>query len=266
MKLTMLGTGNAMVTECYNACFVLTEGKKAFLTDTGGGNTILRQLQKADIDLENIRDIFITHKHIDHFLGIIWILRMMGKMFSQGKWSGEYRLYAHEEVMSLLKSIASSLLQEKDTACLGRQIRLITLEDGQEYSILGHRTIFFDIYSTKAKQFGFTMYLNDSERFTCCGDEPFHKTEQKYAYKSKWLLHEAFCMDAEKELFDPYKKCHSTVKDACINARELEVENLVLYHTEDKNLALRKILYAKEGRSYFKGNLYIPDDLEELEL
>lgn len=29
MKLTMLGTGNALVTECYNTCFVLEdEGKR----------------------------------------------------------------------------------------------------------------------------------------------------------------------------------------------------------------------------------------------
>ena len=25
MKLTMLGTGNALVTECYNTCFVLSD-------------------------------------------------------------------------------------------------------------------------------------------------------------------------------------------------------------------------------------------------
>ena len=27
MKLTMLGTGNALVTECYNTCFVLEENE-----------------------------------------------------------------------------------------------------------------------------------------------------------------------------------------------------------------------------------------------
>ena len=27
MKITMLGTGNAVVTECYNTCFVLSENK-----------------------------------------------------------------------------------------------------------------------------------------------------------------------------------------------------------------------------------------------
>lgn len=266
MKLTMLGTGNALVTECYNACFALTEGKDSFLIDTGGGNGILNRLKNADIDLENVRDIFITHKHIDHFLGIVWIVRMIGKMTGEGKWKGEYRFYAHEEVMELLKGIAAALLQEKDAACLGRQIRLITLKDGQEEKILGRRVVFFDTHSTKAKQFGFTMYLNGTERFTCCGDELFNETEERYARKSKWLLHEAFCLDREKERFHPYKSCHSTVKDACLAGEELGVENLVLYHTEDKNLARRKRLYMEEGRMYFSGNLYIPDDLEELEL
>ena len=39
MNITMLGTGNAMVTECYNTCFVLEDGDKHLLVDGGGGNT-----------------------------------------------------------------------------------------------------------------------------------------------------------------------------------------------------------------------------------
>ena len=41
---------------------------------------------------------------------------------------------------------------------------------------------------------------------------------------------------------------------------------LLLYHTEDRNLAERKKLYAREGAQYYTGNLYIPEDLESLEL
>lgn len=33
MKLTILGTGNAAVTECYNTCFVLSEKDDYFLVD-----------------------------------------------------------------------------------------------------------------------------------------------------------------------------------------------------------------------------------------
>ena len=57
MKLTMLGTGNAIVTECYNTCFVMQEEDQYFLVDGGGGITLLRQLKYAGIDWKNIRNI-----------------------------------------------------------------------------------------------------------------------------------------------------------------------------------------------------------------
>jgi ribonuclease Z len=56
------------------------------------------------------------------------------------------------------------------------------------------------------------------------------------------------------------------VKDACELAQKLNVKNLVLYHTEDKNIVHRKELYTKEGQCYYQGNLYVPNDLETFEL
>ena len=50
MKLTILGTGNAMVTKCYNTCFAIENDGHYFLVDGGGGNTIMKQLKNADID------------------------------------------------------------------------------------------------------------------------------------------------------------------------------------------------------------------------
>ena len=77
MELTMLGTGNALVTDCYNTCFVLSENKEHFMVDGGGGSTVLGQLKKSGIDWQDIRTIFVTHRHIDHLLGIIWMMRMI---------------------------------------------------------------------------------------------------------------------------------------------------------------------------------------------
>ncbi len=47
MKLTMLGTGNALVAECYNTCFMIEDSGQLFMTDGGGGNTILHQIKHA---------------------------------------------------------------------------------------------------------------------------------------------------------------------------------------------------------------------------
>ena len=158
------------------------------------------------------------------------------------------------------------LLTAKETKYIGEKVHLKEVKDGEERMILGHKVTFFDILSTKAKQFGFCMEYADGKKLTCCGDEPYNECEHKYAVNSTWLLHEAFCLFSQADKFKPYEKHHSTVKDACQLAQELNVDNLILYHTEDKNISRRKELYTEEGKPCYKGNLFIPDDLETLEL
>ena len=80
------------------------------------------------------------------------------------------------------------------------------------------------------------------------------------------FLSEASCLYSQADVFGPYEKHHSTVKDACELAEELGVQNLLLYHTEDRNIARRKELYTAEGQPHFSGNLWIPDDLESIDL
>ena len=266
MKLTILGTGNAAVTECYNTCFVLSENGGYFMVDGGGGNGILHQLKHAAIDWKQIRTIFVTHKHLDHIMGIVWMIRMICQNISRGQYEGDAVIYAHEEVIGLLHSMAENLLQKKEAAFLDKRLHLVTVQDGESKEILGKKVTFFDIHSTKAKQFGFSMELSGGKKLTCCGDEPYNECEEKYARNSTWLFHEAFCLYSQTDIFKPYEKHHSTVKDACELAESLGVENLLLYHTEDRNITERKKLYLEEGRQYYSGNLYVPEDLEEWKL
>ena len=266
MKLTMLGTGNALVTECYNTCFVISDEDRHFLVDGGGGNEVLHRLKMAGIDWKNIHDIFVTHKHIDHLLGIVWMVRLICQNMAKGTYEGEATIYGHDEVISLVRELSEKLLQPKQTKFLGDRLHLDVVEDGDTREILGKDVTFFDIDSTKAKQFGFTMNMGEGKKLTCCGDEPYNPCEKKYAKNSTWLLHEAFCLYGEADIFSPYEKHHSTVKDACELAEALEVEHLILYHTEDKNIRHRKELYTAEGRQYYHGHLFVPEDLEEIDL
>ena len=74
-KLIVLGTGNASVTKCYNTCSIIQDEKgKYFMIDAGGGNGILTQLEKMNIPVTEIHDIFLTHEHTDHLLGRLPIL------------------------------------------------------------------------------------------------------------------------------------------------------------------------------------------------
>ena len=264
MNLTMLGTGNALVTECYNTCFILQENDQYFMVDGGGGNTILHQLKHAGIDWKNVKTIFVTHKHIDHITGILWMMRMICQYMRQGEYEGEATIYAHDEVIDLLKDLAEKLLQKKEIDFIGKRLHLIAVKDGEAVNILNKKVTFFDIQSTKAKQFGFTMQLMNGKKFTFLGDEPYQEHEHEYAVDADWLLHEAFCLYRDRDIYKPYEKHHTTVKEACEHAEELRAKNLILYHTEDKNLADRRKLYTEEGQQYYHGNLIVPDDLDRI--
>lgn len=264
MKLTMLGTGNAMTTECYNTCFMISDGDRNFLVDGGGGNTILRQLKDAGYDCRDIDEIFVTHKHIDHLLGVIWVVRKICQSGMQEKSEKEVNVYGHEEVIRLLRNMLKELLWENQWNFVSQSIHFIVVADGEVRKILDRNITFFDIHSTKDKQFGFCMELDNDKKLTCCGDEPYNPCVREYVENSEWLLHEAFCLYSQADIFSPYEKHHSTVKDACELAEELDVKNLILYHTEDRNLSDRKRLYTEEGSRYFHGKLYVPEDLESI--
>ena len=265
-ELYVFGTGNAQATRCYNTCFAIKDGDEFFMVDAGGGNGILGILEKMNVDMAHIHHIFVTHEHTDHILGIVWMVRMIATAMKKGKYEGELRIYCHPGLADTISTLCRLTLQGKFYKMIGEQIFLIPVEDGETVSILDYDVTFFDILSTKAKQFGFCMEYAQGKKLTCCGDEPYNECEQKYAKNSTWLLHEAFCLFSQADKFKPYEKHHSTVKDACELAQKLEAENLILYHTEDKNISRRKELYTEEGRQYYKGNLWIPDDLETYKL
>lgn len=262
MQITMLGTGNALVTECYNTCFVIHNGAKKVLIDGGGGSALLSQLKRVDIAVRDIHDIIVTHRHIDHIMGIVWMIRIVAQSMNKNGYDGDLRIYAHKELCELIRELCSMLLQAKQTKYIDDRIHIIEVQDGERVSIVEREFTFFDIHSTKTKQYGFCMMLENGEKLTCCGDEPCNPVVESYVKDSKWLLHEAFCLFEQADKYHPYEKNHSTVKDACELAERLGVKNLLLYHTEDDNIRMRKSLYGAEGSQYFHGRILIPDDLE----
>lgn len=265
-RLTMLGTGCAMVTKCYNTCFALFDGNEYFLVDAGGGNTILANLEKSQIPISSIHNVFISHRHNDHITGIIWIIRAVAQKIIDGKYNGNLTIYCHEENVEAIKTISYLLLEKKFTKYIGDRIGFKNIYDGCRESVLHWNIEFFDIHSTKQLQFGFTTNLSNNKKLTFLGDEPYREELHKYAVNSDYLLHEAYCLYSQRESFKPYEKHHATVKDACQNAENLNVKTIILYHTEDKNILERKRLYTEEGKEVFKGNVIVPEDLEVIEL
>lgn len=265
-ELYVLGTGNAQATRCYNTCFAVRDGDEYFLVDAGGGNGILRILEDMDIPLTSIHHIFVTHEHNDHILGMVWMIRMIATAILKGSYEGNLTIYCHDGLVDTIKTLCTLTIQKKFCKCFDDRILFVPLKDGDTRQILDYEVTFFDILSTKARQFGFTTVLKNGKKLTCAGDEPYNPGCERYVAGSDWLLHEAFCLYGDRDRFKPYEKHHSTVKDACELAESLHIPNLVLWHTEDKDIAHRKERYTKEGKEYYSGQLFVPDDKERLVL
>ena len=235
-KLIVLGTGNASVTHCFNTCFALRHGEEYLLVDAGGGNGILAALEQQQIPLEQIHHIFVTHAHSDHILGMAWMIRMIGTKMNKGTYQGTLSIYCHKELEEAIKTIASLTVQAKICRHFDERIQFHVVEDGTVLDILGSRFTFLDIRSTKAKQTGFSCVTSNGIRVAFPGDEP--------------------CPDF---LFDIFR-------DACELAQSLSIKNLILWHTEDKDITHRKERYLAEGTPVYAGNLYVPDDGEQFSL
>ena len=220
----MLGTGHALVTRCYNACFVLEDDgatedagvledanapeedaaaevagaepegalqearqgvfgfavgsapapapahHPCFLVDAGGGNGILTQLERAGVDWRCVHDMFVTHTHIDHLLGAVWMLRLVCHHMNEGDYQGSFVVWGNDNVVSALGELARLLLRPQETRFLGNRVQLHAVRDGETCEILGRTVTFFDIHSAGAKQFGFAMNLERGGCKECPAD------------------------------------------------------------------------------------------------
>lgn len=264
-QLIMLGTGNAMVTKYYNTCFAIKTDDGIFLVDAGGGNAILAQMERAQLNFSDLHHMFVTHGHTDHVLGVIWAIRKIADLMGKNKYEGNFHIYGHAEVINIIKTIAALTLKKKDLNQLGSRIILETVRDGDVRKIPGMQLTFFDILSTKKQQFGFSAVFSDGYKFSCLGDEPYNDHCHTVVENSDILLSEAFCLYADRDKFNPYEKYHSTVKEACEVAKNLNAKAVLLYHTEDKTFPNRKARYLNEADKYFSGEIYVPDDLEQID-
>ncbi len=264
--LYVLGTGNANAINCYNTCFALRDEREYLLVDAGGGNGILGALRSMNIPMTGIHHIIVTHEHTDHILGVIWMIRMIAAKMKQGAYEGDLHLYGHADLMQTLRTLCKLTVQDKLCALFDERIFFEGVADGETRRVHEYDITFFDIHSTKAKQYGFSLTLHNGRRLTCLGDEPYDPQCRPYAEDVDWLLCEAFCLYAERDRFNPYEKNHSTARDAALQAQELGVQRLVLWHTEDTDLTRRKDRYTREALTCFKGTVYVPNDQEFIRL
>lgn len=261
-KLIFLGTGHALAYHCYTTCLALTDDHHVFMTDGGSGNGVLLQMERAGLTPDDITDLFISHRHTDHLIGAIWLVRVIGHSFDRGTRTTPLTIYGETSVLAILRQCCELLVSSSVAAHFDKDILLRPVSDGENCTIGPWSVTFFDTGAEKTVQYGWRARLTDGESLVFLGDEPLSESGLRYAKDCDHLIHEAMCLQSEEEKYHPHRIHHSTVADAAKNAASAGAKHLILFHGEDTDLDTRKQRYETEARAHFSGPVDAPDDLD----
>lgn len=192
------------------------------------------------------------------------MFKKLGRASINGEIETKINIYCNDVVYESIIEVSKHILPEKLVKGILNIVDFHILKNDEKIEINGVEYTFFDIQARGTKQFGFEFNLN-KKRLVFLGDETLNPNLYERVRNSDYVMHEAFYLDSEENIFHAYEKNHSTAKSASKVMNDLEVNNLILYHTEESHNN-RKELYKKEGKENFSGNIYVPDDLEIIEL
>lgn len=263
-KIIVLGTGAGISINCYSTCFLLENDDKYMLVDTGSGNQILNQLKAKNIDIDKIHDIFISHKHIDHLLGIIPLLRYIVQQHRMKRYNGKLNIYCDDEIKEIIDTFMSATFHKVHIDLYKELVIYNFCKDYKKFSIIGYDIEVIDLHSNECIQYGFKTILNNGKNIAFLGDVPCSENICNRINNFDWILHEAFCLEKEEPIFKAREKNHSVVKDVAEKMEMMKAKNLILWHTIDNDIKNRKKLYIEEAKKFFLGNVYVPNDLEEV--
>lgn len=264
--ITALGTGVADSVKYFQTSFFIKNDQTNILIDTGGGSGILAQLDRFNIALNDIQNIFITHKHIDHIFGVFWILRFRGANIHSGK-APNLTIYASANNIALIKEVSAMFLKEKVTALFDSKILFIPVNDTPDTTLNDWNIQFFDVQSKKEEQWGCAVTFPNTKKLAFIGDEPYTQAIASNCMNADYFFHDAYCLEKDRRTFTPHEISHSTTKEAGVNAQKVQAKNLIIFHTEDKaTFGNRKALYTAEASTEFSGNVFVPDDGEVIEI
>ena len=138
------------------------------------------------------------------------------------------------------------------------------VEDGEEKEYLDTKLCFL-ISNLQDKTIRLYHVSGSGREAYCCGDEPFKECEESYAETANGCFMKLSAFIPRQISSTPTKKHHSTVKDACELAGRLGVSNLILYHTEDKNIESERSSIPRRVSATFPKSV-CSEDLESFEL
>jgi ribonuclease Z len=297
LDVVFLGTSGSMPTaQRAPAATLVRRGGERLLFDCAEGTQ--RQLLRSAVGLVELREIFLTHYHADHYLGLPGML----KTFALRGRTLPITIYGPpglRELFVALKRIFGRLTYRYDLVELPPDAKLErgdyalrTFPVAHEVSAIGYALVErerpgrFDVEAADALgvpagpergalQAGESVTLPDGRtitpdavlgpprpgrKFVLAGDTAPAASVVQAAHGADVLVHEAtFCEDVRERARET---AHTTAADAAEVARRAEVALLVLTHLSTRYFGPD---VAREARAIFPDTV-VPRDLDVVEI
>lgn len=245
VKVTLLGTGAPLhPTRCATGLLVTAPGCAPLLIDTCGGFELPRQLARVGHPLEEVRNVIVTHKHLDH----------MGGMPALFIAAAPLVIYAAEETHAAIRALMRACFPEWP---INAAVRRIAVAAGKQQAIGGFAVTFFTVahrvptvavrVEAGGKALAFSADGLPGEGMIAC------------ARDADLFLCDALCAATDGETWAARARSlmHPNAREAAAmaaaaNAKALALTHLARYATPAAMLA--------EARAVFPGPVTVPDD------
>lgn len=269
MRVCLLGTGGAANEARHQAGVLVEWGEGArggrILLDTGVGLDIVRLLISAKCDPAEVRDIFVSHQHMDHVGGLepllLWsIIRTLGN--ERYPPSDETRVYADRHVLADIEKLFGAIATAVPRLFSGK-LRWVEAADGEPSELRGgaRLTTFLVDHEPRGGGAMGCLVERDGARLVYSGDTRPTKGLVEASRGVDVLIHEVGGLDAHAA--EVHRLGHSTAGDAARVAAVAGVGRLILTHVPAERLAEPMLA---EARAAFGGSIDLASDFTRIDI
>jgi ribonuclease Z len=229
-------------------------GEETVLFDTSSGTILLGRLRQAGIPIEEIRHLFVSHRHFDHAGGLAPLLISMAS-FPEAS----VTVYALPETSTALRELLALTIPGVED-WLGERLGWRELAPGRPIPAENAQVTPF-LVDHSVECVGYRLVQGDATVVFAADTRPCPAVVE-HARGADLLIHEAHCLRVEAEL--AHALGHSTADEAGEIARAAGAGRLVLTHFREERFADPAEL-AAEAAAAFGGPVESARDLAAFE-
>ncbi|MGC8899477.1 MAG: ribonuclease Z [Candidatus Micrarchaeia archaeon] len=287
--ITFLGTsGSIPSVDRGMPSFALNWQGEVFLFDAGEG--FQRQMMRHRVGYGSVSHVFISHLHLDHFIGIygfIETLRLAGakKLSIHAPRGFEKLLINTWPFLEINELKEGEVLRAKDYSISGFKVK----HGGRAFGFVFKENDKIKFDEKKAKSLGIkgrlfseiekkgevvvngkkillseVSWVRPGRKIVYTGDTSEDTNIARHAEAADILIHEATFLEEHKE--EAKERMHSTAVQAAKIASKAGVKTLVLTHISPRYHLSDDQKFVKEAKKYFSGDIFVARDGMMIEL